>query len=95
MKILIIDDEISSRESIKVLADFQEANGDEIYEARNGLEGFQIMERVLPDIIFLDMDMPVMDGTDLLELLDEEKFSPKIIVVSGYTDFRGLSSEAY
>lgn len=88
MKILIIDDEISTRESIKVLAGFNENFGDEIFEAKNGMEGYGLIEKVRPDIIFLDMNMPIMDGVDFLKLLDGKKFTSKIIVVSGYTDFR-------
>ena len=88
MKVLIIDDEISTRESIKILAGMTSESGDEVYEARNGLEGYQMIEKVQPDLIFLDMNMPVLDGADLLNILDENTFQAKIIIVSGYTDFR-------
>lgn len=46
MKVLIIDDEISTRESIKILAGMTSESGDEVYEARNGLEGYQMIEKV-------------------------------------------------
>lgn len=88
MRILIIDDELSTRESIKVLAGFCEEAGDEIFEAHNGIEGYQMIKDVVPDLVFLDMNMPVMDGADLLSMLEEKDFPAKIIVVSGYTDFR-------
>lgn len=88
MRVLIIDDELSTRESIKMLAGLSEEAGDEIYEAKNGMEGYQMIGEVHPELIFLDMNMPVMDGADLLNMLDERKFPGKIIVVSGYTDFR-------
>ncbi len=88
MRILIIDDERSTRESIKVLAGFSEENGDVIYEAVNGLDGFRKIGEVRPDIIFLDMNMPVLDGADFLNSLKKEDFQGRIIVVSGYADFR-------
>lgn len=62
MKFLIIDDEISTRESIKILGNLGVNKGDEVYEAKNGIEGFQMIEELLPDVVFLDMNMPVMDG---------------------------------
>lgn len=88
MRVLIIDDEVSTRESIKILAGMTSQSEDEVYEARNGLEGYQMIEEVHPDLIFLDMNMPVMDGADLLNLLDENTFQAKVIIVSGYTDFK-------
>ena len=73
MKFLIIDDEISTRESIKILGNLGANEGDEVYEAKNGMEGFQMIEELLPDVVFLDMNMPVMDGADLLNLVDEKR----------------------
>ena len=88
MKVLIIDDERSTRESIKILGGFSEENGDVVYEAVNGLEGYQKIWEVCPDIVFLDMNMPIMDGADFLNRLKENEFQGLIVVVSGYTDFR-------
>ncbi len=88
MKFLIIDDEISTRESIKILGNLGANKGDEVYEAKNGIEGFQMIEELLPDVVFLDMNMPVMDGADLLNLVDEKRHPFKVIIVSGYTDFK-------
>ncbi len=87
MKVLIIDDEKSTRESIKMLTGFQEEY-DQIYEAVNGLEGYRLLECVSPELVFLDMDMPLMDGTQFLELVEQLDIKAKIIVVSGYTDFK-------
>lgn len=87
VKVLIIDDEMSTCQSIKIMGGFENNPSVQVFEARNGMEGYQLLEKENPDLIFLDMNMPVMDGTDLLELLDENKHKAKVIVVSGYTDF--------
>lgn len=85
MRILIIDDEISTRKSIRA---FIETGNEEIFEADNGIEGYQKIMELKPNLIFLDMNMPLLDGADLLNRLDGDQFSSKIIIVSGYTDFR-------
>ncbi|MBS6196339.1 MAG: helix-turn-helix domain-containing protein [Clostridiales bacterium] len=88
MRIVIIDDEVGTRESIKVLGGFRDNPEVEIFESQNGFEGYKMIEDVKPDLIFLDMNMPIMDGADLLNMLDENECNAKVIVVSGYTDFR-------
>ncbi|MBT8492891.1 MAG: response regulator [Deltaproteobacteria bacterium] len=61
---LIIEDNADAR---LVLADFLEAEGWEVAEAINGQEGLLALGRFSPDIIFLDLMMPVMDGAEFLE----------------------------
>ncbi len=81
-KILIIDD----------LADYQDLmkswlneNSNVIQTASNGVEAFKVLESFIPDIIFLDLIMPVMDGlTFLKEFRSVEKYSniPVIVVTA-------------
>lgn len=57
--ILIVEDYEDSRLFLKLLL---EMDGYEIIEAGDGLEAFEIVRKSLPDLILMDMAMPVMDG---------------------------------
>ena len=63
-KILIVDD---SRTSRKMLRNILESNGHEIIdEAVNGQEGVQKFQALKPDVVTLDITMPVVDGVEVL-----------------------------
>ncbi|MDO4274047.1 MAG: response regulator [Eubacteriales bacterium] len=84
---LIIDDEELIRKgTIKKLSTM----GDIICcigEAENGAEGIEKIEVLHPDMVILDMQMPVMDGTQLLPYLSQHYPGLPLIVISGYRDF--------
>lgn len=87
-KAIIIDDIRLVRDAIKMLAQWDVFGIDEIFEADNAAEGLDIICREKPDIIITDMKMPIMDGSQLLEKLNELSISAKIIVISGFSDFK-------
>ncbi|MDQ0973687.1 two-component system response regulator YesN [Neobacillus niacini] len=87
MKALIVDDEKHVRDGIKILADWERNGISEIYEAGNGEEAIQLIQSIRPEIIFSDMKMPKMDGTQLLEWIKENQPNSKTIVVTGYDDY--------
>jgi two-component system response regulator YesN len=87
MKALIVDDEKHVRDGIKILADWEQNGIREIYEAGNGEEAIQLIQTIRPEIIFSDMKMPKVDGTQLLEWIKENQPNSKTIVVTGYDDY--------
>lgn len=87
MKILLIDDEPSAREIIKLMVDFEGLGFDEILEADNGKGGLELIERKNPDLIITDMKMPIMDGVSLLSTLENMENKFKVIVISGFLDY--------
>jgi two-component system response regulator YesN len=58
-----------------------------IGEAENGLDGIEKIKELHPDIVILDMQMPGMDGMQLLPYLSEHYPNLPLIVISGYRDF--------
>lgn len=56
-------------------------------EADNGQNAILLIEAEKPDILILDMQMPIMDGTELLPWLTEHYPELQIVVISGYKDF--------
>jgi len=58
-KILLVEDDTSIRE---LLVEIFELEGYEVHSSSNGLEGIACLEKQIPDVILMDIFMPVMDG---------------------------------
>ena len=85
LQVLIVEDEQLLNEAYaRVLG----AANISLLRAYNGQEALDILKTEKPDIILLDLRMPVMDGIEFLKKLrpKEHKPSPKIIVFSNYDD---------
>lgn len=65
-KILIVEDELSY---VKLLNDQLSSRGYEVFSANNGKEGLTLTKKHNPDLILLDIKMPIMDGMTMLDLL--------------------------
>jgi two-component system response regulator AtoC len=84
--VLIVDDEVNLRES---LVELVESEGFNAAQAANGEEAVRALRggEVNPDVIFLDMRMPKLDGLGVLRLIQEERLtSAPIIVISAFGD---------
>ena len=82
--ILVVDDSALYRQSIQnVLRDCE--NISVIGTAKNGVEALEKIAQLDPDLLTLDVQMPDMDGIELLNEIRRRKLRPKAIMVSGYT----------
>ena len=88
MKVLIVDDEEHVRESVQLSVDWKKYQISDIFTAEDGLEALETVRREAPELIICDMSMPRMDGPTFLEALREEGWDSKVIVLSGYQEFR-------
>lgn len=78
--ILIVDD---SRTSRKMLRNLLEENGHVVVgEAKDGQEGVDLAKELNPDVITLDITMPVLDGIGALELIKQDNPNAKVIMVT-------------
>ncbi|MBL7057865.1 response regulator [Patescibacteria group bacterium] len=79
-KILVIDDDDSIREYMKTLLELE---GYIAHEAKNGLHGIELAMELQPDIILMDMHMPLMSGMVAIRTLRESrKYIYPIIAVT-------------
>ena len=78
--ILVIDDEKAIRESI---SDFLEDSGYMTSSAANGLEALEMLKVIRPDAILADLNMPEMDGFELIDHVAGNYPETPIIVLSG------------
>jgi DNA-binding NtrC family response regulator len=81
MKVLIIDDERAIRRALKEILEFEDCT---VLEAENGKEGLEIVKSNSLDLIFCDIKMPVMDGSEVLDALTSEGNEVPIIMISGH-----------
>ncbi len=85
-KLLIVDDEKIERNGIKYLLE-EEKQELEIYEAVNGRDALEFLEKNHIDILLTDVKMPFIDGIELIRLAAPLYPDMKIIIFSGYSEF--------
>ena len=84
-KVIIVDDEPLGRERIcSLLA--QETDMDVVAECRNGVEAVEAIREIRPDIVFLDVQMPELDGFGVIQTIGPEQM-PAIVFVTAYDRF--------
>jgi two-component system chemotaxis response regulator CheY len=88
-KILIVDDSPISRKMLKSCIPAESVN--EFLEAGDGLAGLNVFKESLPDVTFLDLTMPVMDGVQALE--EMKKHNPDAVVIVATADIQVKSIE--
>lgn len=86
-KALIVDDEKPVRIAISKLGKWSRFQIEPPLMAANGKEALTTMREIRPDIVFVDMYMPIMNGSDFLKAASEEFPGTRFIVISGYDDF--------
>jgi two-component system LytT family response regulator len=85
MRALIVDDEPLAREGIRQLLR-QEPDIEICGECSDGLEGIGEIERKRPDLLFLDVQMPEIDGFEVLDSLHVDRL-PAVIFVTAYDQY--------
>ena len=83
MRCLVIDDEAPARSRLTRLLkahSFVEIAG----EASNGLEALERIEQARPDVVFMDIQMPGLDGFGVLRALPHDAPKPLVVFVTGF-----------
>ncbi|WP_242878773.1 response regulator [Clostridium beijerinckii] len=88
MKILIVEDEINAREGLGNLLGKINKNYMVCGKASDGEQGFLLAKEHKPDLIFTDIEMPKINGLDMLQKIKDCGQDPYIIILSGYSDFK-------
>ncbi|NEU59650.1 response regulator [Paenibacillus sp. ALJ109b] len=96
--VLIADDEIEVREGLKLKVNWQDLGFVISGEAANGIEAEGLLKAEHFDLLITDMNMPVMDGVQLLDVCRSLNPSIQIMIITGYEDFHyaraGVRSQA-
>src|SRR6188474_3518033 len=80
-RILVIDDEAEIRRSVRMILEY---DGYDVLEASSGPEGVALAEKESPDLVFLDVKMPGMDGLDALQRIKAANDTLPVVIISGH-----------
>ncbi|MFC5702699.1 response regulator [Cohnella faecalis] len=86
-KVLLVEDEMFVRESIKMIVNWEELGFTILGEANNGEEALQLLKDKHFDLVITDIKMPVMDGVELLKQARELDLNCKFIMLSCLNEF--------
>jgi DNA-binding NtrC family response regulator len=81
MKVLIVDDERAIRRALKEILEYENC---QVLEAENGKEGLEMIRSNSLDVIFCDIKMPLLDGMELLDQIQNEGNEVPIVMISGH-----------
>ncbi len=84
MKTILIDDEPLARKRLRRLLEPYSDLIDIIGEAENGQEGAAMVDELQPDLIFLDVEMPILNGFELLRAIVHR---PKVVFTTAFEDY--------
>ncbi len=80
-KILVIDDESSIRDALRQLFEYE---GHSVEQAESGMDALDVYPSTRPDLTFLDVKMPGMDGLEVLKRIREMDVQATVVMISGH-----------
>ena len=86
--LLIVDDEAEIRSGLRNIISWDEYSISVIGTAASGAEALDMIRYYEPDIVITDIQMPGMNGLDLVRRAREEQFDCSFVILSGYDDFQ-------
>ncbi|CDE44217.1 putative uncharacterized protein [Clostridium sp. CAG:411] len=87
LRVLLVDDEIMIREGFKRLFDWEAHDCEVIGEAADGMEALNQIDVLNPDIVIMDINIPIMNGLKVIKLSRMKHPEIAFVIVSGYDDF--------
>lgn len=87
LRVLLVDDEIIIREGFKRLFDWDAHDCEVVGEAADGMEALSRIDALDPDLVIMDINIPIMNGLKVIQLSRIKHPETAFIIVSGYDDF--------
>jgi DNA-binding NarL/FixJ family response regulator len=85
IRVLLVEDHEVVRAGIRLVLE-REPDIEVVGEAANGKDALRMIRRLTPDVVILDIEMPVMNGFEVLQKLAEDHITVRILVLSAYMD---------
>ena len=87
LRVLLVDDEIMIREGFKRLFDWPAHDCQVVGEAADGMQALSQIDALQPDIVIMDINIPIMNGLKVIQLSRIKHPDTAFVIVSGYDDF--------
>ncbi len=87
LKVLIVDDEYYFRQALKVSLPWETLGFRLAGEAKNGKDALALLAEIEPDVVLVDINMPLMDGMELIRNARLGESAAKFIVLTGHSEF--------
>ena len=87
LRVLLVDDEIMIREGFKRMFDWAAHDCEVVGEAADGMEALSSIDALCPDIVIMDINIPIMNGLKVIQLSRIKHPETAYVIVSGYDDF--------
>lgn len=87
LKVIVVEDEIIIRKGIIQKVNWDKFGISHVFEASNGEIAYELILREKPEIILLDINLPKMNGIELLKKIREQNINSKVLVLSGHDEF--------
>lgn len=86
-RVMIVDDEMPVRKLLQASIDWEALGLEVVGEASSGIEAINIIDDVNPDIVFVDINMPFMNGIEFTKMATSRYPDLYVIVLTGFDDF--------
>ncbi|MCQ2496467.1 MAG: response regulator [Lachnospiraceae bacterium] len=86
-RVMLIDDEQSARRLLRASIDWEQLGMEVVGEAASGIEAINVIDEMKPDIAFVDISMPFMNGIEFTELATKRYPNLIIIILTAFDDF--------
>lgn len=86
-RVMLIDDEPSARNLLKASINWESLNMAVVGEAASGIEAINVIDDMKPDIAFVDISMPFMNGIEFTEIANKRYPHLKIIIMTAFDEF--------
>lgn len=87
LKLLIADDEDTIRRGVSKYVKLHSERFAQIYEAENGQKALDLLLKYQPDLLLLDVQMPLKNGIDVMREASKAGLRPITVILSGYDEF--------
>ena len=91
IKILIVDDQNFTRQALQAILETED-DFEIVGKANNGVQAFEFMDEVCPDIVIVDLEMPEMNGLTLTKIVRQRFPEIKVIILSSNDDDKNINA---
>lgn len=88
IRVIIVEDEPATARGLKLLITQNYVNCEVIAICDNGRDGLQKILELKPDLVFADIEMPIVDGLEMIRQCKQQLDSVQFVILTGYSEFQ-------